>query len=67
MKQALRLVTAEGDHCEPLAKELEDHFRKANVLNVEGRKLKGGVDLLACLPSTLSKVRPTSNDITLPS
>jgi hypothetical protein len=57
IKNESRLMTASGNYCATLASKLEDHFRKTEVLQIEGRKLKGGIDLLACLPSILSKVR----------
>ena len=60
-KQGSKLITAACNFCSTLAKKLEDHFRKTKVLNMEGRKLKGAIDLLACLPSTLAKVRSASS------
>jgi hypothetical protein len=60
-KQGSKLSTAVGACCATLAKKLEDHFRKTKVLNMEGRKLKGAIDLLSCLPSMLTKVCPASS------
>ena len=56
MKQGSKLVTATGSHCATLAKKLENHFRKSEIVNADGKKLKGAIDLLACLPSMLTKV-----------
>jgi hypothetical protein len=61
IKQESRLITAQGNYCAMLAGKLEDHFHKSKVLKIEGQKLKGGIDLLACLPSILSKLAHPSN------
>ena len=60
MKQGSKLVTAPGSCCATLAKKLENHFRKSKIANVDGKKLKGAIDLLACLPSMPTKVRSRS-------
>jgi hypothetical protein len=56
IKESSKLVMALGNYCATLAKKLEDHFRKTKVLHIDGKKLKGAIDLLACLPSILTKV-----------
>jgi hypothetical protein len=61
IKQETRLVTAQNNYCSTLAEKLNDHFKKTKVLQIDSRKLKGAIDLLACLPSILSKVR-SNND-----
>jgi hypothetical protein len=58
-KHKTKFVTAKGDCCEMLANKLEEHFRNTNILNIEGGKLKAGVDFLACFPSMLSKACAT--------
>ncbi len=65
IKQGLKLVTALGNYCATLAKKLEDHFRKTIVLHIDGKKLKGAIDLLACLPSILTKVCSNFDDVVL--
>ena len=56
IKRESKLVTAEGTYCELLSDQLRTHFKKTNVIRVEQRKIKGAVDLLACLPSILTKL-----------
>jgi len=56
IKQQSRLVTAKDNHCEQLKHRLETHFRESSVCSVEDRKMKPVLDLLACLPSILTKV-----------
>ena len=56
IKRESRLVTAEGTYCEVLSNKLKAHFKDTNVIQIEERKIKGAVDLLACLPSILSKL-----------
>jgi len=51
-----RLVTAKDNYCEQLKNRMEDHFRELRVCSVEDRKLKPALDLLACIPSILTRV-----------
>jgi hypothetical protein len=63
IKQGSKLVTALGNYCAALAKKLEDHFRKTKVLHIDGKKLKGAIDLLACLLSIPTKVCSNFDDV----
>jgi hypothetical protein len=65
IKQGLKLVTALGNYYAKVAKRLEDHFRKTKVLHIDGKKLKRAIDLLVCLPSILTKVCSTIDDVVL--
>ena len=56
IKRESRLVTADGTYCDLLSNQLKAHFKDTNVLRIEQRKIKGAADLLACLPSILSKL-----------
>ena len=57
IKQGSKLVPALGSYCVTLAKKkLENHFQKSKIVNVDGKKLKGAIDLLACLLSIPTKV-----------
>jgi len=47
---------AKDNYCEQLKHRMEDHFRQSSICSVENRKLKLVLDLLACLPSILTKV-----------
>lgn len=57
IKLQLRLVTAKDNYCKQLKHRMEIHFRESSVCLVEDRKMKPMLDLLACLPSILTKVK----------
>jgi hypothetical protein len=55
IKLQSRLVTAKDNYCEQLKHRMEEQFRDSLVCYVEDRKMKPVLDLLACLPSILTK------------
>ncbi len=62
IKWSSRNTTADGSYNESLYWVLYDHFRKNDKCNVKASKLKPILDFLACLPSTLTRVRTNMHD-----
>jgi hypothetical protein len=56
IKLQSRVVTAKDNYCKQLRYQMENHFQDSSTCFVEDCKMKPMLDLLACLPSMLTKV-----------